>query len=73
MKLHLEPNLDFQLPAVEAVRGLSRGQDVCRTEFTLTQDLSKPVFHDSAFDDDAAKTNFAAILEQRGCENVRSW
>ena len=34
---------------------------------------SKPVFHDSAFDDDAAKTNFAAILEQRGCENVRSW
>lgn len=30
------------------------------------------VFRDSAFDDDVAKTNLAAILQQHGIENVRS-
>ena len=30
------------------------------------------IFRDSAFEDDVAKTNLAAILEQRGLENVRS-
>ena len=38
MKLRFEPNLDFQLQAVEAVCDLFRGQDVCRTEFTVTHD-----------------------------------
>ena len=30
------------------------------------------IFRDSAFEDDVAKTNLAAILQQRGLENVRS-
>ncbi len=30
------------------------------------------VFRDSAFSDDLAKTNLAAILEQNGIANVRS-
>ena len=33
---------------------------------------SKLVFKDSAFADDVAKTNMAAILEQNGIANVRS-
>ena len=37
MKLKFEPNLDFQLQAVEAVCDLFRGQEVCRTEFTVIQ------------------------------------
>ena len=72
MKLHFEPNLDFQLQAIEAVRGLFRGQEVCRTEFTVTRDPSMPVFRENTFANDVAKTNLAAILEQRSCENVRS-
>ena len=36
MKLHFEPNLDYQLQAIEAVCDLFRGQEVCRTEFTVT-------------------------------------
>lgn len=36
MKLHFEPNLDYQMQAIEAVCGLFRGQEVCRTEFTVT-------------------------------------
>ena len=40
MKLHFEPNLDFQLQATEAVCDLFRGQEVCRTEFTVTRDTA---------------------------------
>jgi type III restriction enzyme len=36
MKLHFEPNLDYQHAAIEAVCDLFRGQEVCRTEFTVT-------------------------------------
>ncbi len=38
MKLHFEPNLDYQHQAIEAVCGLFRGQEICRTEFTVTRD-----------------------------------
>ena len=37
MKLHCEANLDYQLQAIEAVCDLFRGQEVCRTEVTVTQ------------------------------------
>ena len=45
MKLHFEPNLDYQLQAVEAVCDLFHGQEVCRTEFTVTMrsGVTKPV------------------------------
>ena len=43
MKLHFEPDLDFQHEAIEAVCDLFRGQDVCRTEFTVTAHRSSPV------------------------------
>lgn len=42
MKLHFEPNLDYQLQAIEAVCGLFNGQETCRTEFTVTRDLAGP-------------------------------
>ena len=38
MKLHFEPDLDYQLHAIEAVCELFRGQEICRTEFTVTRD-----------------------------------
>ena len=37
MKLHFEDDLDYQQAAIEAVAGLFAGQEICRTEFTLTQ------------------------------------
>ncbi len=40
MKLHFEPNLDYQLQAIEAVCDLFRGQEVCRTEFTVTHNVA---------------------------------
>ncbi len=41
MKLHFEPNLDYQLQAIEAVCDLFRGQEICRTEFTVTMPGSR--------------------------------
>ncbi len=36
MKFHFEPNLDYQHDAIAAVCDLFRGQETCRTEFTVT-------------------------------------
>jgi len=38
MKLKFDPDLDFQLQAVESVCDLFRGQEVCKTEFTVTRE-----------------------------------
>ena len=37
IKLHFEPNLDFRLQTIESVCDLFRGQEICRTEFTVTR------------------------------------
>ena len=36
MKLHFESNLDYQHAAIESVCDLFRGQEICRTEFTVS-------------------------------------
>ncbi|MDA8118890.1 MAG: DEAD/DEAH box helicase family protein [Gammaproteobacteria bacterium] len=46
MKLHFDPNLDYQLQAIEAVCDLFRGQEVCRTEFTVTMKTPPAVADD---------------------------
>lgn len=42
MKFHFEPDLEFQRRAIEAVSDLFRGQEICRTEFTVTRDNMGP-------------------------------
>lgn len=39
MKLHFEPSLDYQLAAIESVCDLFRGQEICRSEFTVTRSI----------------------------------
>ncbi len=41
MKLHFDPELPFQAAAIEAVCDLFRGQEVCRTEFTVTREVAQ--------------------------------
>ena len=36
MKLHFEDNLDYQKAAIDSVVGLFKGQEISRTEFTVT-------------------------------------
>jgi len=65
MKLHFEPNLEYQLQAVEAVCDLFRGQEICRTEFTVTQHAvsGQPSF---AFTDrDLGVGNCLTLLDDR--------
>ncbi len=38
MKLHFEPNLDYQHTAIESVCDLFKGQEICRSVFTVTRD-----------------------------------
>jgi type III restriction enzyme len=40
VKLHFEPNLDYQQQAIEAVCDLFHGQEICRTEFTVTRHVT---------------------------------
>ena len=37
MKLHFEPNLSYQHAAIEAICDIFRGQEICRTDFTVTK------------------------------------
>ena len=37
MKLHFEDNLDYQRAAIDSVTDLFQGQDICRTEFTVSK------------------------------------
>lgn len=53
------------------VEGLANGIVEWHEELDPAGDTTC-VFRDSAFGDDVAKTNMAAILEQHGIENVRS-
>ena len=42
MKLHFEPDLDYQHTAIEAVCDLFRGKETCRTEFTVSRICTQP-------------------------------
>lgn len=44
MKLHFEPNLDYQRQAVEAVCDLFRGQELCRSTFTVSRATANGAF-----------------------------
>ncbi len=55
----------------DEVEALALGMAAWREEQNPAGDTTV-VFRDSAFADDVAKTNIAAILEQHGLENVRS-
>lgn len=40
MKFHFEPNLDYQADAIRAVCDLFRGQEICRSVFTVTREAA---------------------------------
>ncbi len=50
MKLHFEPDLAHQLAAIEAVCDLFRGQEICRTEFTVTLQSDELTFESTRND-----------------------
>ena len=72
MKLHFEPNLDFQLQAIEAVCDLFRGQEICRTEFTVTQDHAGPQAGLAFPEGDLGIGNRLTLLDDEILKNLKS-
>ena len=71
LKLRFEPDLDFQLQAVDAVCDLFRGQEICRTEFTVTRDRLNPQ-HRLAFEqDDLGVGNRLTLLDDEILANLK--
>lgn len=71
MKLHFEPNLDYQLEAIEAVCDLFRGQEICRTEFTVVQDQADPQIRMGFAESDLGVGNRLTLLDDEIVKNLR--
>ena len=70
MKLHFEPNLDYQLQAIEAVCDLFRGQEICRTEFTVTRDITDPQGRLAFAESDLGVGNRLTLLDDELLKNL---
>ena len=68
MKLRFEPDLDFQIQTVEAVCDLFRGQEVCRTEFTVTRDAGDLAFQETGL----GIGNRLTLLDDQLFKNLKS-
>jgi restriction endonuclease len=78
VKLHFEPDLDYQRDAINAVCDLFRGQETCRTEFTVSLDAPNGqlplgvvqsdlgVGNSLTLPDDALLTNLRAVQLRNG-------
>jgi len=71
MKLHFEPDLDFQLQAIEAVCDLFRGQEVCRTEFTVTADPTATQSQIAFAENELGVGNRLALLDEEIFKNLK--
>lgn len=71
MKLHFESNLDYQLQAIEAVCDLFRGQEVCRTEFTVTMKLPDQQMTLGWAETDLGVGNRLTLLDDQLLQNLR--
>ena len=71
MKLHFEPNLDYQLQAIEAVCDLFRGQEACRTEFTVTMKLPDQQLTLGVAENDLGVGNRLTLLDDQLLQNLR--
>ncbi len=70
MKLHFEPDLDFQLQAIEAVCDLFRGQQIDRTEFTVTQNAAGGQQLLGLIESDLGVGNRLALLDDELLKNL---
>ncbi len=70
MKLRFEPDLEFQLRAVDAVCDLFRGQEICRTEFTVTRDRAEPQARLAFAENDLGIGNRLTLLDDEVLANL---
>ena len=70
MKLHFEPDLDYQLQAIEAVCDLFHGQETCRTEFTVARDAAAGQM--SLLENDLGMGNRLTLLHEERLANLHA-
>ncbi|WP_293374772.1 DEAD/DEAH box helicase family protein [Nevskia sp.] len=71
MKLHFEPDLDYQRQAIDAVCDLFRGQESCRTEFTVTMPSAASAMQGYVEPEQDGLGNRLTLLEDQVLENLR--
>ena len=71
MKLHFESDLDFQLQAIDAVCDLFRGQELCRSEFTVTHESAESQRHLAYTETDLGIGNRLTLLDDDLLANLR--
>ena len=71
MKLRFDPDLDFQLQAVEAVCNLFRGQEICRTEFTVIRNPEEHQAHLGFIEHGIGIGNRLALLNDEILANLK--
>ncbi len=72
MTLHFDANLDFQLQAMEAVCDLFRGQEVCRTEFTVSSEPASLQGRLPLGENDLGIGNRLTLLDEEILENLNA-
>ena len=72
MKFHFEPDLDFQLQAIEAVCGLFLGQEICRTEFTVTRNPANLQTRLAFAQNDLGIGNRLTLLDEEILQNLNA-
>ena len=71
MKLHFEANLDYQHTAIESVCDLFRGQEICRTEFTVTRTFGRSQAALAGLENDLGIGNRLTLLDEEILANLR--
>jgi type III restriction enzyme len=72
MKLHFDPKLDYQLQAIESVCDLFRGQEICRTEFTVTMPSVTPAMPGYTEPSQLGLGNRLTLVDDQLLENLRA-
>ena len=71
MKIHFESDLDYQHDAIEAVCDLFRGQEISRSEFTVTKDPSDLQIRMEFAKNDRGHGNKLSLLDDEILKNLR--
>ena len=70
MKLQFDPNQDYQLDAINAVCDIFRGQEICRTEFTVTTDAADTQMRMQFAENDLGIGNRLTLVDEELLQNL---
>lgn len=70
MKLQFDPNQDYQLDAINAVCDIFRGQEICRTEFTVTTDAADAQMRMQFAENDLGIGNRLTLVDEELLQNL---